>query len=75
MDTGSGSVRLELTKVPRRTTIDTGSGGVTLTLPAGANAELDIDTGSGGISSDFPVTMDQIRRRRAAREDRRRAAR
>jgi len=63
VDTGSGSVRLELTRVPRRTTIESGSGGVTLTLPTGANAELDIDTGSGSITSDFPVTMDQIRRR------------
>ncbi len=63
VDTGSGSVRVELTKVPRRTNIDTGSGSVTLTLPAGANAELDLDTSSGGISSDFAVTMNEVRRR------------
>lgn len=63
IDTGSGSVRLVLTKVPGRSDIDTGSGSVTLTLPASANAELDIETGSGGISSDFAVTMEGYRRR------------
>ncbi len=63
VDTGSGSVRLELGNVPSATDIDTGSGGVTIALPADANAMLDIDTGSGGISSDFPVTADSFQRR------------
>ncbi len=63
IDTGSGSVRVALSKVPRRSEIDTGSGSVTLTLPADANAELDIETGSGGISSEFAVSMDEFRRR------------
>lgn len=63
IDTGSGSVEVRLSKVPRRSNIDTGSGGVRLGLPANANADLDIDTGSGGISSDFPVTVDGMRRR------------
>lgn len=63
IDTGSGGVRLDLSKVPRRSGIDTGSGSVTLGLPEGAAADLDIDTGSGGISSDFPVTADSFQRR------------
>ncbi|MBX3175391.1 MAG: DUF4097 family beta strand repeat protein [Gemmatimonadaceae bacterium] len=60
--TGSGGVRLELTKVAATTMIRTGSGGVRLALPASPNVEVDVTTGSGGISSDFPVTMDQVRR-------------
>jgi hypothetical protein len=63
IDTGSGGVELWLTKVPRNTEVDTGSGSVRLELPANASADLDIETGSGGISSDFAVTMDQVRRR------------
>ncbi len=62
VDTGSGSVELALTKVPRGTEVDTGSGSVRVELPADANIDVDIETGSGGISSDFAVTMDQVRR-------------
>ncbi len=62
VDTGSGSVRVDLLNVPRRSEFDTGSGSVTLTLPADASAELDIETGSGGISSDFAVAMREFRR-------------
>ncbi len=61
--TGSGSIRLDLTRVPRSTTVRTGSGGATLALPNNPNVEVDVNTGSGGISSDFPVTMDEVRRR------------
>lgn len=60
--TGSGSVELRFTAAPRDLTARTGSGGVTLGLPREPNVELDIRTGSGGISTDFPVTMDQVRR-------------
>ncbi len=63
VDTGSGSVAVGLTKVPGSTDIDTGSGSVRIELPANANATVDINSGSGGISSDFPVTMEQLRRR------------
>ncbi len=62
VDTGSGGVDLVLTKTPRDTEIDTGSGSVRIGLPADANLDVDIETGSGGISSDFPVTMDKVRR-------------
>jgi lia operon protein LiaG len=44
--------------------IDTGSGGVTLRLPASLGAEVDIDTGSGGISTDVPVTVTRRERDR-----------
>lgn len=60
--TGSGSIRLALTKSPRDVTARAGSGSVTLGLPTDVSADLDIRTGSGGISTDFPVTMEQMRR-------------
>jgi lia operon protein LiaG len=63
VETGSGSVRIDLARVPTRTRLDTGSGSVHLGLPATVNADVDIDTGSGGISSDFPVTMNDFGRR------------
>lgn len=59
---GSGSIRLGMTKIADAV-VRTGSGSVTLTLPAVVNVELDVNTGSGGISTDFPVTMDGVRRR------------
>lgn len=62
--TGSGSVRVDLTRSVRDATIRTGSGSVTLALPAEASAELDISTGSGGITTDFPVTMTEMRQNR-----------
>lgn len=63
-NTGSGSVRVELTRNVRDVVIRTGSGGVTLALPDDASAEVDLSTGSGGITTDFPVTMDEVRRNR-----------
>lgn len=59
---GSGGVRLELTNTPRDATIRSGSGAVSLTLPSSASAELDLRTGSGGISTEFPVSMESVRR-------------
>ena len=59
---GSGTIRLEMTKVADAV-IRTGSGGVSLTLPPVVNVDVEINTGSGGISTDFPVTMDGVRRR------------
>jgi hypothetical protein len=57
VDTGSGSVDLGFTRAPRELTVDTGSGGVTLTLPPTYSAEVEIESGSGGIDLDFPVTV------------------
>lgn len=59
---GSGTIRLEMTKVADAV-IRTGSGSVSLTLPSVVNVEVEINTGSGSISTDFPVTMDGVRRR------------
>lgn len=59
---GSGSIRLELAKLGDAV-IRAGSGGVSLTLPNEVNVEVDISTGSGGITTDFPVTMEDVRRR------------
>jgi DUF4097 and DUF4098 domain-containing protein YvlB len=36
---------------------ETVNGGITLELPADANAELDLSTVNGGVSTDFPVTV------------------
>lgn len=55
LDTGSGSIRCELSSSPTSLDVDTGSGGVTLTLPANYGATVDVETGSGGIDVDFPV--------------------
>jgi hypothetical protein len=55
LDTGSGSIRCELTSSPADLDVDTGSGGVTLTLPPNYGATLDVETGSGGVDVDFPV--------------------
>jgi hypothetical protein len=60
--TGSGTIRFDLQTTPTDLTARTGSGSVTLRLPANMDADLDIRTGSGGISTDFPVTMEQVRR-------------
>ena len=57
LDTGSGNVVLGLRNSPESVIIDSGSGSVTLTLPADFTTTLDIDTGSGGITSDFPMQL------------------
>lgn len=50
IDTGSGSVVLELDRMGRgEFIVDTGSGGVELVLPNDASARIEIETGSGGI--------------------------
>lgn len=57
LDTGSGSVELEITENADNIEIDTGSGGVVVTVPVSFGASVDIDTGSGGIELDMPITM------------------
>lgn len=63
LDTGSGSVDVELLDDVDELRADTGSGGVTLRVPATLGAALDVDTGSGSIQVDGPVT-DVTRRER-----------
>lgn len=57
VDTGSGAVDAELLATRTDVLIDTGSGGVTLTVPRDFGAELEVSTGSGGISSDVEMTL------------------
>lgn len=63
IETGSGGVTVELTASPRSLDIDSGSGTVTMRLPASLDAELNISTGSGSIDTDFPVTVNRMERR------------
>lgn len=55
VDTGSGRVGLDLVSAPARTRIDTGSGGIELTLPADYSADANLRTRSGRIHSDLPM--------------------
>jgi lia operon protein LiaG len=55
LDAGSGGIDLDLVSTVEELLIDTGSGGVTIRMPAAQGAEVDIETSSGGIESDFAV--------------------
>ncbi len=57
LETGSGSVRADLTGSPDLLHVDTGSGDVTLHLPDGINAMVDLETGSGDFDLDFPLQL------------------
>lgn len=59
-DVGSGGLDLDFTAPVSDLAVDSGSGGVTLRLPAGQGAELDVDTGSGGVQSDFAVQTTRL---------------
>ncbi|MEO8335004.1 MAG: DUF4097 family beta strand repeat-containing protein [bacterium] len=63
LETGSGGSDVELLSAPDDVSIEAGSGGVTLRMPATTNATVDIETGSGGIDTDFEVKMSRIERR------------
>jgi hypothetical protein len=68
LDTGSGKVDLDLSNDVDKVEVDTGSGGVNMTLPAKLGAEFDLETGSGGIDVDVPhesisVERDRVRGR------------
>ena len=64
LDTGSGGIDLGLTSDVDRLSVESGSGSVTLRLPASLGAELDIDTGSGDIDSEIPLTVTRRERGR-----------
>ncbi|HEU4763329.1 MAG TPA: DUF4097 family beta strand repeat-containing protein [Gemmatimonadales bacterium] len=55
-DTGSGNVEAEYGAAPADVDVDTGSGDVTLTMPAGFGGTVDFSTSGGDIRTDFPVT-------------------
>src|SRR5712692_4911494 len=61
LDTGSGEVKLGLLTRFESLGVDTGSGGVTITVPADFGAEVDIETGSGGIDlGGVPVMVTRL---------------
>ncbi len=57
LDTGSGEVSITLARELRDVTVESGSGDVTLRMPDGVGADLDVETSSGEIESDFPVSV------------------
>jgi lia operon protein LiaG len=62
LDTGSGQVDVELLEDVDELLVDTGSGGVTLRVPASLGAEIEVDTGSGGIDVNIPVEVREVKR-------------
>ena len=62
LDTGSGEVDVELLDDVDELLVDTGSGGVTIRVPATVGAEIEVDTGSGGIDVDIPVEVREVKR-------------
>lgn len=62
-DTGSGRVIGSFRNTPESISMDSGSGDVTVELPADAGLTLDLSTSSGKITSDFPVTVSSQSRR------------
>lgn len=63
LDAGSGGSEVELLSAPDDVNISTGSGGITLRLPATTSARVDVSAGSGGVDTDFPVTVSSMQRR------------
>lgn len=57
LDSGSGSTELDLLTDIRLLDIDSGSGGVTIWIPATLGARVDIDAGSGGIDVGVPINV------------------
>jgi hypothetical protein len=60
LEAGSGGADLELLASPDDVSIEAGSGGVTLRMPAATSAYVDVETGSGGVDSDFEVKVSRI---------------
>lgn len=61
-DAGSGGVELSFDAPITDLTAESGSGGVTIRVPAAQGAEVDIETGSGGIQTDFAIAMTRFAR-------------
>jgi DUF4097 and DUF4098 domain-containing protein YvlB len=64
VDAGRGGIDLDILSAIHDLRIDSGSGPVTLRLPAALSADVDIETSSGGIDSDFPVQATNFQRHR-----------
>ncbi len=63
-NTGSGAVRLGLAADVDRLIVESGSGAVAVTVPAGFGAALELDSGSGRVSVDVPQTRTAEAKRR-----------
>jgi hypothetical protein len=63
LETGSGGSDVELLTSPSDVSVEAGSGGVTLRIPASSGATIDIETGSGDIDTDFDVKVSRMQRR------------
>jgi hypothetical protein len=64
LHTGDGNIEAEIaagSKMTSEWTVRTGDGHVTLRMPAGFSAYLDVHTGDGHIQSDLPVTVSGTR--------------
>jgi DUF4097 and DUF4098 domain-containing protein YvlB len=57
LETGSGAVSADVQGEVWNVNVQTGSGDVTLKLPATLGAEVDIETSSGDIETDFAVSV------------------
>jgi DUF4097 and DUF4098 domain-containing protein YvlB len=57
LETGSGAVSADVQGEVWNVNVQTGSGDVTLKLPATLGAEVDIETSSGDIETDFSVSV------------------
>ena len=60
LDCGSGSTEIDLASDIHLLDIDSGSGGVTVWIPATLGARVDIDAGSGGIDLGVPVNVTRM---------------
>jgi hypothetical protein len=57
LETGSGSVRADLAGALESVSVETGSGDVSLRLPQGIGATVELDTGSGSFEVALPVEL------------------
>jgi hypothetical protein len=64
---GSGSITIDGTPNAAHWEAQTGSGGITVSLPAGTGFELDAHTGSGSVSTSHQVTVSGTIRRNELR--------
>ncbi len=60
LDCGSGSTEIDLASDINLLDIDSGSGSVTVWIPAALGARVDIDAGSGGIDLGVPVSVTRM---------------
>jgi hypothetical protein len=57
LETGSGTIHADLTAKLEVLSVETGSGDVTIRLPDGTGAAVDLETGSGDFTLELPVQL------------------